>query len=166
MLFSSDRQFQHNAPRTLGDRTYQDGTSWIHHSEGCIMKNQSEYIGMSDRILFFDGYSGLFLLKNAFFLPRLLQTLRTVKCRHHPELLAKCHEVTCSTTEVLFNVHFDDNSCSQDKLPVRYGGLVFRTATDLALPAFMSSRAASNGLVNDIFHQPTNTPEDNDEVRV
>ena len=34
---------------------------------------------------------------------------------------------------------------------VRYGGLGLRTAIDLALPAFLSARAASNSLVNDIL---------------
>ena len=62
-------------------------------------------------------------------------------------------------------MHFDDNSWSQAKLPVRYGGLGLRTAADLALPAFLSSRAASISLVNDILRQPTNKQEDGDEVR-
>ena len=48
------------------------------------------------------------------------------------------------------NIHFDDNNWSQAKLPVRYGGLGLRTAADLALPAFLSSRAASISLVNDV----------------
>ena len=53
----------------------------------------------------------------------------------------------------------------QAKLHVRHGGLRLRTATDLTLPVFLSSRAASSSLVNYIIHQPTNTPEDNKEVR-
>ena len=47
---------------------------------------------------------------------------------------------------------------------VRHGGLGLRTTTDLALPAFLSSHAASNSLLNDMLHLPTSTPEDNEEV--
>ena len=93
-----------------------------------------------------DGHPGLFLLKNAFFLPRLLFTLRCAPCHHHPELLAEYDEVTRSTTEALCNIHFDDNSWSQTNLPVRYG-LGLRTAANQALPALLSLRAASNSLV-------------------
>ena len=71
-----------------------------------------------------------------------------------------------STTEAQCYVHFDDNSWSQVKLPVRYGGFGLRTATDLALPAFLSSRAASSLFyINDILHQPTNSQDDKDKVR-
>ena len=54
-----------------------------------IMKKLSEYVGMSVRILLLDGHPGLFLMKNAFYLPRLLFSLRTAPCHHHPEFLAE-----------------------------------------------------------------------------
>ena len=108
----------------------------------CIVKKLSEYKGMNDRIVLLDGHPGLFLLKNAFSLSRLLLTLRSAPCHHHPEL-AEYDVITRSTTEALCNIHLDDNSWSQSKLPVRYGGLGLRTAADLSLPAFLSSRAAS-----------------------
>ena len=120
---------------------------------------------MNDRIHLLDGHPGLFLLKNASSLQRLLFTLRFAPCHHHPEFLAEYDEVTRSKTEALCNIHFDNNSWSQAKLSVRDSGLGLRTAADLALPVFLSSRAASNSLVNDILRQSTNTPEDDDEVR-
>ena len=130
----------------------------------CIMKELSEYKWVSDRILLLDSHPCLFLLKNAFSPPLLLLTLRTALCHHH-EILAEYDEVTRSTTEALCNPNQDDNSWSQAKVPIRHGGLGLRTATDLALPVFMSSRAASNSLANYTLHQPMNSPEDNDEVR-
>ena len=103
-----------------------------------IVKKLSEYKGKNDRIILLEGHSGLFLLKNAFSLPRLLFTLRSASCHRHPELLAEYDVITRSRTEALCNIHFDDNSWSQTKLPVQYGGLGLRTAADLALPAFLS----------------------------
>ena len=79
--------------------------------------------------------------------------------------LSEYDEVTCSTTEALCYIDFDDNSWSQAKLPVRYGGLGNRTAADLALPAFLSSRPTFHSFVNDILCQPANTTEDDDEFR-
>ena len=131
----------------------------------CIVKKLSEYKRMIDRILLLDGHPGLFLLKNAFSLPRLLFTLRSAPCHHHPELLSEYDVITRSTSETLCNIHLDDNSWLQAKLPVRYGGLGLRTAADLTLSAFLSSRAASISLSNDILRQPTNKQEDDDEVR-
>ena len=132
----------------------------------CIVKKLSEYKRINDRILLFDGHPGHILLKNAFSTPpHLLLNLRSAPCHHHPELLAEYDVITRSTTEALCNINFDDNSWSQAKLPVRYGGLGLRTAADLALPAFLSSRAVSIRLVNDILRQPTNKQEDDDEVR-
>ena len=106
---------------------------------------------MNDSILSLDFHPGLFQLKNAFALLRLLLTLRSAPCHHYSELLAEYDEVTRSTTEALCNIHFDDNSWLQAKLPGRYSGLGLRTAAAMALPAFLSSRAASNILVNDIL---------------
>ena len=131
----------------------------------CIVKTLSEYKGMNDRILMLDGHPGLFLLKNAFSLPHLLPTLRSAPCHHLPELLAEYDVTTRSTTEAICNIHLDNSSLSQAKLSVQDGGLGLRAAADLALPAFLSSRAASISLVNDILRQPTNKQEDDDEVR-
>ena len=134
-------------------------------TRGCIMKKLSAYKRMNDRILLFEGHRGL---EKAFSLTRLLSTHRTAPCHHHPELLTEYDEVTHSTTEALINVHFDDNSWSQAKLPVRFGDHELRTATEHALPAFQSTRAVGSSLVksllNDIFHQPTNTQENNDRI--
>ena len=120
---------------------------------------------MNDQIHLLDGHPDLFLLKNAFSLQRLLLTLRSALCHHHPELLAEYDVVMRSTTEPLCNIHFDDNSWSQAKHSVQYGGLGLRTAADLALPAFLSSRATSISLANDNLRHPTNKQEDDDEVR-
>ena len=113
------------------------------------MKKLSEHRRMNNRILLLNGHPGLFLLKCDFSPQRLLLTLRSAPCHHHPELLAKLVVITRSMTETLFNVHFDDNSWPQAKLPVRYGGHGLRIVADLALPAFLSSRMAGKSLVND-----------------
>ena len=88
----------------------------------CIVKKLSEYKRMNDRILLLDGHPGLSLMKNSSSLPRLLFTLRSAPCHHHPELLAEYDVITRSTTEALCNIHLDDKSWSLAKLPVRFCG--------------------------------------------
>ena len=77
-----------------------------------IERKLSEYNRMNDRTLLLDGHPGLFLQKNALSLPRLLLTLRSAPCHHHPELLAEYDVITRSTTEASCNIQFDDNSWS------------------------------------------------------
>ena len=50
-------------------------------------------------------------------------------------------------------------------MPIWYGGFGLHTAADLALPAFLFSHTASNSLFIYILHQPTNTPDNDDEIR-
>ena len=51
------------------------------------------------------------------------------------------------------NIHFDneDSAWTQATLPVRYGGLGFRSAVQLAPSAYLASAAASSGLVSHIL---------------
>ena len=62
----------------------------------CIVRKLSGYKRMNDRILLLDGHPGLLLLKKAFSLPRLLLTLRSAPCHHHP---AENDVITRSTSE-------------------------------------------------------------------
>ena len=115
---------------------------------------------MSDHIFFLDGHQDFFMLKNAFSLPRFLLTIRWA-LYHHPVPLAEYGEVTRSTNEASYRVQW--LVAGQTACLVRRTCL--RTAADMALPAFLSSRATSNRLVNDIPPQSTKTLEDGDEAR-
>ena len=78
-------------------------------TRGCIMKKLTKYKRMSDHILLLDRHPGHLLMKNAFYFPRLMDTLRTAPCHYRPELLIEYDKVMPLTTEVLCNVCFDDN---------------------------------------------------------
>ena len=53
-------------------------------------------------------HTGLFLLKNAFSLPRLIFLLRSSPCYRHSDDLAAYDECTRNITESISNVQFDD----------------------------------------------------------
>ena len=93
-----------------------------------------------------DTHTGVFLLKNVFSLPHLHILLRSSSCYHHSDDLAVYKECTRNTAELIYNVQFDDTGWKQAKLPVRFGGLGLRSAGDLTLPAYLSSRESCRHL--------------------
>jgi hypothetical protein len=62
-------------------------------------------------------------------------------------VLTEYDTVIKNTLQVVLNIELSDSICNQATLPVANGGLGVRLATDLALPAFLSSVAGSSALV-------------------
>ena len=93
---------------------------------------------LGERLKSLDRHDALYLLKNCFSIPRLLYVLRTSPCISHP-LLAKYDEILRRLLEYIVNTPLDEMAWLQATLPVSFGGLGIRRATDLAVPAFMSS---------------------------
>ena len=56
-----------------------------------------------------------------------------------------------STLQSVLNIALSDESWDQAILPVANGGLGIRRATDIALPAFLSSVAGSQTLMNQLL---------------
>ena len=50
------------------------------------------------------------------------------------------------------NINFNDSGWLQAKLPVRDGGIGFRSPSDFALPAYLFSRVACQSLISDVLH--------------
>ena len=85
-----------------------------------------------------DHHDALFLLKNVFYIPKLLYLLRTSPCFSSP-ILKDFDDTMKSCLETITNCHLDSQSFCQASLPVKLGGLGVRSAQDLSLPAFISS---------------------------
>ena len=110
---------------------------------------------MTHRLLQLDAHTGFFLLKTAFSLTRLLFLLRSSPCYRHSDDLAPYGECTRSTAESICNVLFDDTCWKQGKQAVRFGGIRLRSASDLALSAYLSSRECDRRLASTILHPPS-----------
>ena len=110
---------------------------------------------MTIRLQQLDTHTGGFLLKNAFSLPRLLFLLRSSTFYRHLDDLAAYEKCTRNTTESICNVQFDDTGWKQAKLPVCFGGIRLRSAGDLDLPAYLSSRETRQRLVSAILPPPS-----------
>ena len=72
------------------------------------------YLLISLRLHQLDTHTGLFLLKNAFSLPRFLFLLWSLPCYRHSDDIAVYDECTRNTAESFCNVQLDDTGWKQE----------------------------------------------------
>ena len=97
---------------------------------------------ISTRLAKIDARPALFLLRICFSMPRLLFTVRCSPCYQHADKLAAFDNNLKMTASTMCNVLFDDKGWHQTTLRIRHGGIELRATSDVALPAFASSRYA------------------------
>jgi hypothetical protein len=90
------------------------------------------------RLRSLDHHDALFLLKNVFYIPKLLYLLRTSTGYLSP-ILKEFDIHMRVALESITNCHLDDRAFRQATLPVKFGGLGVRLAEDVSLPAFIAS---------------------------
>jgi len=100
---------------------------------------------LASRLTTLNAQDALFLLKNCFGMPKLLYTLRCAPC-YSSAILSQYDGVIKQTLQLILNIELTESVWSQATLPVSSGGLGVRLASDLALPAFLSSVAGSSNL--------------------
>ena len=108
---------------------------------------------LSDRLKLLNIQDALFLLRNCFAIPKLTYNLRSAPCFRHQNLLSEYDAMIRSTLESILNITLSDEAWDQATLPVANGGIGIRRATDIALPAFLSSVAGSQSLVHQLLPQ-------------
>ncbi len=95
---------------------------------------------MIARLSFLPSHAALYLLRNAFALPKLLYLLRTAPCSDSNEL-AQYDDVLRAALASLLNVELSTAAWDQASLPLRWGGIGVRSALRLAPSAFLASAA-------------------------
>ena len=100
---------------------------------------------MGERLQHLDTHIAILLLRHSFAIPKLLYTLRTSPCFLSPNLALYDNRLR-SIVGAITNINFEPNTSAwtQASLPVKYGGLGFRSAVQLAPSALMASAAASS----------------------
>jgi hypothetical protein len=94
---------------------------------------------MTSRLETIDSHEALFLLKNAFSIPKLTYFMRTSHLFLEPHILEKFDKVLQESLQTILNTKLDESSWNQASLPVTFGGIGVRKSQDVALPAFISS---------------------------
>ena len=107
---------------------------------------------MGERLQHLDAHIAILLLRHSFACPKLLYTLRTSPCFLSSNL-ALYDDRLRSIVGAITNIDFELNTraWTQASLPVKYGGLGFRSVVQLALSAFLASAAASSDLAHHIL---------------
>jgi len=94
----------------------------------------------SGRLQLLTAHDALFLLKNCFVILKLTYMLHSAPC-YTRQVLSEYDNILRSTLQSVLNTAMSDDVWDQATLLVANGGLGIRKATDVALPAFLSSVA-------------------------
>ena len=106
---------------------------------------------MIERLKQIDNHEALFLLRHCFGIPKLTYILRTAPCFMKSNILEKFDSTIKRSLISILNITIPERAYTQATLPIAYGGLGIRLATDVALAGFLSSVTASESLVNAIL---------------
>ena len=119
---------------------------------GALRENLSSLEVMGKRLQHISAHDGILLLRNSFSISKLLYILRTSP-RYLSSTLFTYDDVLKSIVSSTTNIRFgdDDPAWLQASLPVRFGGLGFWSAVQIASSAFLASTAASSNLVSQIL---------------
>ena len=112
--------------------------------DGVLQSKLESFQLMCDRLKLLDPHDALFLLRHAFSLPKLTYFLRTSPCFKNTEMLKKYDKALRVALISILNVGMEDSSWEQCSLPVRMGGLGIRSASEISLPAYLSSVSATS----------------------
>ena len=143
------------------------GASVVASSDACLLGSPIEDIEsvsssiaenirllgvMGERLQHRNAHIAILLLRHSFAIPKLLYTLQTSPCFLSSNL-ALYDDRLRSIVGVITNIDFELNTraWTQASLLVKYGGLGFRSAVQLAPSAFLASAAASSDLAHHIL---------------
>ena len=106
---------------------------------------------MVNRLSESDAHDAFYLLRNVFSIPKLTYFQRTVPCFLETEVLRHYDKLLKDALQVILNINLKDSAWNQSTLPVSKGGLGVKLASELAVPAYLSSVCASESLTNSLL---------------
>lgn len=107
--------------------------------ERIFIKLHSKMKLMFERLGLLKHHMAFFILKNCFAIPKVTYLLRTSAYFKYEYLLQRMDEDIKNTLRSICNSEFNDQKSKLISLPVRSGGLGIRKASEICLPAFLSS---------------------------
>ena len=106
---------------------------------------------LSSRLVALHAHDALFLLRNCLAIPKLLYILRTAPMWKIHEGLNTFDETVRQALQSVCNINMDNSTWTQATLPTSKGGLGVRRASNLALPAFLTSCYGTHDLVSSLL---------------
>ena len=111
-----------------------------------------------------NSHDALTILRNSLGIPKMQYVLRTSNCGGRPELI-EFDNILKSGLIDLLNVELSDSQWTQASLPIRSGGLGFRSAATLATSAFLASAVSTLEIQESILIHSTHAPIDQNVTR-
>jgi Reverse transcriptase (RNA-dependent DNA polymerase) len=120
--------------------------------DAILTKKLIEFQRLAIRLKRLNAHDAFYLLKNCFSLPKLQYILRCSPC-YQSDMLQQYDSVIRDTLQSILNVTLTDDAWMQATLPVKHGGIGIRLATQVSLPAYLSSVASSSELMLQLLPQ-------------
>ena len=118
----------------------------------CTLRKKMNDLKLTvNRLSELDAHDALYLLRNVFSIPKLTYFLRTAPCFLETEVLRHYDSLLKDALQVILNVNLKDSAWDQSTLPVSKGGLGVKLASELSVPAYLSSVCASESLTNSLL---------------
>ena len=119
-----------------------------------VAKRERGLRSMGDRLALIDRHDALALLRVSLGHPRAVYELRAGAAFRDLGALRGYDAALRDVVEAVLNVAIDDRAWEQSTLPPILGGIGVRSPSSLALPAFLSSAAATGALASEIGGAP------------
>ena len=119
--------------------------------DAALRSGQQKLERMVSRLELVEGHQGFTLLRNCLAIPKLQHVLRTSPTYKRRAALVGFDKVLVDALSTVTNVRFESSPLVQAVLPVSVGGLGVRRASDVALPAFISSLHSTSELVEAVL---------------
>ena len=117
---------------------------------GALEKKIGQTQMLSGRLGLLPAHQVLFILKNCLSLPKLSYILRCAECFKSGEKLDEFDKVIRDSLESITNVPMSEDVWDQSSQPTGLGGLGIPKASEIAMPAYISSATASTDMVTSI----------------
>ena len=127
--------------------------------DGVLLEKLEDLKRMVERLSMIDAHDALFLLKNCFAIPKLTYFLRCAPTFKNTATLQLYDQEMRNSLQKILNVELKEEAFNQSSLPVKQGGLGVRMATDIALPAFLSSGYGSESTSRTLLPDYINTTD-------
>lgn len=106
----------------------------------------------SHRLVQINPQIALVIIRYCLFVPKFTYVLRCSPIWRHQNLLNNLDAMIRNILTEILNCQLDNRSWAQASLPIRFGGLGIRSASSVALPAFLSSAHSTAGLYGKIIY--------------
>ncbi|XP_065318858.1 uncharacterized protein LOC135926853 [Gordionus sp. m RMFG-2023] len=103
---------------------------------------------------FLPRHQAFFLLKNFYYIPKILYALRSTSIFKFPDSLKSFETSVKSLAEEILNLRFNHNSWLQASLPCKLGGIGLRSPLTLSISGFIASRLSSDSHISQLSHFP------------